>query len=127
MTVQYVRPACGLARTAREEAEAAEQWKREMAMPPTLGAVLEVKRWTLADVVVDRCIVERTYANRTVQATTDSGEQVCLDRNEYTGDWHIICGQSTSMRLPCRGGAASVRCRVQHKPGLHLREDSPWA
>lgn len=114
------------ARTAREEAEAAEQWKREMAMPPTLGAALEVKRWTPADVVVDRCVVERTYANRTVQATTDSGEQVFLARNEYSGDWHVICGQATSMRLPCRSGAAGVRCRVQHKPGLRLREDSPW-
>jgi hypothetical protein len=101
-----------------------------MATPPALGAVLEVKRWMLAGDTAsdgaDRYIVERTYANRTVQATADSGEQVFLARNEYTGDWHVICGQPTSMRLPCRGGGAGVRCRVRHKTGLHLREDSSW-
>jgi hypothetical protein len=31
-----------VARKAREEAEAAEQWQRDMATPPTLGVVLEV-------------------------------------------------------------------------------------
>ncbi len=113
------------ARTAREEAEAAEQWQREMATPPSPGAVLVVKRSILAD-VADRCTVERTYANRTVQATTDSGERVFLARNEYTGNWHLICGQPTSTRLPCRGGGAGVPCTVRHKAGLHLREDTPW-
>lgn len=118
------------AKKAREEAEAAEQWQREMATPPAGGAVLEVKRWMPADDTAsdgaDRYIVERTYANRTVQATADSGERVFLARNEYTGNWHVICGQPTSIRLPCRGGGAGVRCSVRHKPGLHLREDSSW-
>ncbi|MEU0510157.1 hypothetical protein [Amycolatopsis sp. NPDC006125] len=118
------------ARKAREEAEAAEQWQCEMTTSPALGAVLEVKRWMLVDDtvpdVVDRYTVERTYANRTVQATADSGDRVFLARNEYTGGWHLICGQPTSMRLPCRGGGAGVPCRVRHKPGLQLREDSSW-
>lgn len=113
------------ARTAREEAEAAEQWQREMATPPSIGAVLEVKQWMQAD-AADLYTVERTYANRTVQATADSGERVFLARNEYTGNWLLICGQPTSTRLPCRGGSAGVPCRVQHKAGLHLREDKPW-
>jgi hypothetical protein len=125
-----IEQADAAARKAREEAEAAEQWQREMATPPTLGAVLEVKHWMLADHtasdVADRYTVERTYANRTVQAIADSGERMFLARNEYTGGWHVICGQPTSMRLPCRGGGAGVPCRVRHKPGLHLREDSSW-
>ena len=117
------------AQAAREEAEAAEQRQREMATPPALAAVLEVKRWTLdgwSSDGADAYTVERTFTNRTVQATTDSGERVFLARNEYTGNWHLICGQPTSMRLPCRGGGTGVPCRVQHKPGLLLREDSSW-
>jgi hypothetical protein len=81
---------------------------------------------TTASDAADRYTVERTYANRTVQATTGSGEPVFLARNDYTGSWHIICGQPTSMRLPCRGGVASVPCTARHKAGLQLREDSPW-
>jgi hypothetical protein len=47
-------------------------------------------------------------------------------RNEYTGDWHVGCGQPTSVRMPCRGGISS-RCQATHKAGLHLREDQPWS
>ncbi|WP_033288214.1 hypothetical protein [Amycolatopsis jejuensis] len=115
-------------RKAREEAEAAERWQREMATPPIRGAVLEVKRWMLTEASddADRYTVEWTYANRTVQATAGSGERVFLARNEYTSGWHVICGQPTSTRLPCRGGGAGVPCTARHKPGLHLREDSSW-
>lgn len=125
-----IEEADAAARKAREEAEADEQWQHEMATPPPLGAVLEVKRWMLADHtasdVADRYTVERTYANRTVQATADSGERVFLARNERTGGWHVICGQPTSARLPCLNGGAGVPCRARHKPGLQLREDSLW-
>lgn len=122
------------ARAARDEAEAAEQWKRDMAKPPAVGAVLEIKRWKLTQAPAmggwvadgaDRVIVDRTHENRTVTATAENGEQVFLARNEYTGDWHLICGQPTTMRLPCRGGVG-LRCRTQHKAGLHVREDKPW-
>lgn len=125
-----IERADSVARKAREEAEATEQWQRDMATPPALGAVLEVERWLLVDHtasdVADRYIVERTYANRSVQATADSGERVFLARNEYTGGWHVICGQPTSLRLPCRGGGAGLSCRARHKPGMQLREDSSW-
>jgi hypothetical protein len=123
------------ARKAHEEAEAAEQWQRDMATPPATGAVLEIERWKLAQTaaldpwvpdVPGRVTVEHSYANRTVRATAENGEQVFLARNEYTGDWHVICGQPTSMRLPCRGGVG-MQCRTQHKAGLHLREDKPWS
>ncbi len=32
-------------RVAHEEARAAEQWKRDMATPPAVGANIEIKRW----------------------------------------------------------------------------------
>jgi hypothetical protein len=118
-----IERAAAAARKAREEAEAAERWKRDMTTPPAIGTVLETKRWTG---IPDRFAVKQTYANRTVRATTESGEQVFLARNEYTGDWHTTCGQPTSIRLPCRSGVSS-RCQSQHKAGLHLREDQPWS
>ncbi|MGW0247996.1 hypothetical protein ACWDYH_15320 [Nocardia goodfellowii] len=74
----------------------------------------------------ERVTVERTYANRSIEGTADSGEHMFLARNELTGDWYEICGQPTSMRLPCRNGGGGVQCSVQHKAGLHLREDTPW-
>lgn len=110
------------AQEARQETEAAEQRKRDMATPPAIGALLAITRWTPGP---DRLIVEHTYANRTVKASAENGEQAFLARNGYTGDWHVICGQPTSMRLPCRGGVGA-KCQVQHKPGLNLREDKPW-
>ncbi|MET9489976.1 hypothetical protein [Nocardia sp. NPDC006630] len=121
-------------RIAREEAQAAEQRKREMATPPVIGAVLEIKRWKPAEPpawervldVPERVTVGRTYANQTVKGATESGVQVFLARLEYNGDWYEICGQPTSMRLPCRNGGAGVRCQVRHRAGLHLREDTPW-
>ncbi|WP_433660722.1 hypothetical protein ACQPW1_00055 [Nocardia sp. CA-128927] len=121
-------------RIAREEAKAAEQWKREMAKPPVVGAVVEIKRWKLADPptwermpdVPDRVTVQRTYANRAVDGTAESGAHMFLARNEFTGDWHEICGQPTSTRLPCRNGGAGLRCQVRHRAGLHLRDDTPW-
>jgi hypothetical protein len=111
------------ARKALQESEAAALWNRDMATPPAIGAVLGVKRRTPGP---DQFTVEHTYANRTVQAAAESGEQEFLARNEYTGEWHVICGQPTSMRLPCRSGDGP-QCRIQHKAGLHLREDKPWS
>lgn len=117
------------ARKAREEAEAAEQWQRDMATPPVIGAVLDIKRWTMPAAppwdpwVTERAAVERTYANRTVQVMTEAGERETVARNEYTGDWLVLCGQPTSARLPCRNGRD---CRTKHKTGLQLREDAPW-
>lgn len=70
-----------------------------------------------------RAAVERTYANRTVQVKTEAGKPGIVARNEYTGDWLVICGQPTSARLPCRNGRD---CRTKHKTGLQLREDAPW-
>jgi hypothetical protein len=49
-----------------------------------------------------------------------------LANNEFTDDWHEICGQPTSMRLPCKNGGTGVQCRVRHKAEEHLREDTPW-
>ena len=69
-------------------------------------------------------MVVDTYVNRTVKATAPSGEEAFLARNEYTGDWHAICGQPTSARLPCR--SLSNECRARHRTGLHLRDDQPW-
>lgn len=119
-------------RTAREEAAAIEQRQRDIATPPVLGAVLEVNRWKLVEHqwtpdISDWFTVEHTYANETVRASADSGEQVFLARNGYSGDWRVVCGQPTSVRLPCRSGGAGVPCRTQHKAGLHLREDKPWS
>ncbi|MGV9334958.1 hypothetical protein [Nocardia sp. NPDC003726] len=121
-------------RVAQEEARATEQWKRDMATPPAVGAIIEIKRWKPVEPpawervpdVPERVTVERTYANRTVGGTAESGARVFLARNEVTGDWSIICGQPTSMRLPCRNGVAGVQCRTRHKVGLRLREDTPW-
>ena len=112
------------AREALEEAEAAEQWQRDMAMPPAIGAVLAPVDHLWRPDFPERFSVEQTYANRTVRATGENGEQVFLARNEYTGDWHAICGQPISSRLPCRN---DFGCRAQHKEGLHLREDQPWS
>ncbi|AWK76460.1 hypothetical protein CBI38_34270 (plasmid) [Rhodococcus oxybenzonivorans] len=58
-------------RIAREEAEAAQQWKRDMATPPVVGDVIEIKRWKwvgapareLVPDVPDHATVQRTYAN----------------------------------------------------------------
>jgi hypothetical protein len=108
-------------RKAREEAEAAERMRRKVATPPAVGAVLEVHPWN-AD--PQRFTVERTFANRTVEATS-VGEQVFLARNEYNGNWHLICGQPTTARLPCKGGVIP-RCQAQHRAGLRLRDDEPW-
>lgn len=121
-------------RIAREEAQAAEQWKRAMATPPVVGALIEIKRWKPPEPpawewvpgVPEHATVERTYANQTVGGTAASGVYMFLARNEFTGDWHEICGQPTSMRLPCRNCGAGVQCRVQHKAGRQLREDAPW-
>ncbi|MFI7003619.1 hypothetical protein [Nocardia sp. NPDC050175] len=121
-------------RIAGEEAKAAELRTHEMAKPPVVGAVIEIKRWKPVEPpswerrpdVPDRVTVERTYCNRTVDGTSESGAHMFLARNEFTGDWHEICGQPTSTRLPCRNGGAGVRCQVRHKAGLHLREDMPW-
>lgn len=121
-------------RIARREAQAVEQWERDMATPPVVGAVVEIKRWKPAGSpawewvpdVPERVTVQRTYANRTVGGTSESSVHMFLARNEFTGDWHAICGQPTSMRLPCRNGGAGVQCGIRHKVGLHLREDKPW-
>lgn len=110
------------ARKAREDAEAAEKWQREMATAPAIGAVLERGRPDLTD----RFTVEQTFANRTVRATADSGDHVFLARNEHNGLWYAICGQPTSMRLPCRN-PFSPRCQVRHNEALQLREDEPWS
>lgn len=119
-------------RIAREEA--AEQWKRDMATPPVVGAVIGIKRWKWAGApawewvpdVPEHATVQRTYANHTVGCTAESGEHIFLARNEFTGDWHEICGQPTAMRLPCKSGGTGVQCRVRHKAGQHLRDDTPW-
>lgn len=116
------------ARAAREKAEAALQWEGEMSRPPEHGSRLELKRWKWSDDpgVYERVqdtsewfTVERTYANRTVLCN----EKTLLARNEYTGDWFIICGVPTSARLPCRN---SLPCRTSHKPGVTLHEGKPW-
>jgi hypothetical protein len=73
-----------------------------MATPPAIGEVLEVKRWNAGS---DWFVVERTYVNRTVEAAAKSGEHAFLARNDYTGDWHVICGQRLRA---CRAGVASV-------------------
>ena len=113
------------ARKAREEAEAAEQWQREMATPPAIGAVLAAESLWRPD-FPKRFTVEQTYANRTVRATAKSGEQVFLARHEYTGNWYVICGQPTSMRVPCRNPLAP-RCQIKHKKALQLRDDERGA
>ncbi|QSE87986.1 hypothetical protein JWS13_04775 (plasmid) [Rhodococcus pseudokoreensis] len=82
--------------------------------------------WEQVPDIPHRVTVARTYANHTVGGTTESGEHILLARNEFTGDWHVICGQPTSMRLPCKNGGTGVQCRIRHKEGLHLREDTPW-
>lgn len=122
------------ARIAREEVEVVERLKRELATPPEVGAVIEIKRWKslsaptweLIPDVPDRVTVERTYANRTVEGTTESGTRMFLARSEITGDWHAICGHPTSTRLPCRNGGDGMPCQARHKTGLQLRDDSPW-
>jgi 1,2-phenylacetyl-CoA epoxidase PaaB subunit len=120
------------ARAAQEKAEAAAQWERDMATPPALGAAVEIERRKLSPEYqwipdgADRFTVEHTYSNRTIKARAESDDDTFLARNEYTGDWHTICGQPTSMRLPCRNGGAGVPCRIRHKAGLSLREDDPW-
>src|SRR6266542_5021010 len=114
-----IEQADAAAQKAREEAEAAEQWQRDMATPPAIGAVLTPVDHRWRPDFPERFTVEHTYANRTARATADSGEQVFLARNQYTGDWHVICGQPTSVRMPCRGGIGS-RCQIKHKAGLHL-------
>ncbi|MGV9718535.1 hypothetical protein [Rhodococcus pyridinivorans] len=121
-------------RNARQQARAAEQWEREMATPPVVGSVIEIKQWKPPEPpswawrpdTPERVTVQRTYANHTVEGTAESGERRFLARNEATGDWHVICGQSTSPRLPCKNGGAGVPCRIRHKAGVHLREDAPW-
>lgn len=109
------------AREAQEQAAAKAQWRRDMATPPVIGAVLKVKYWQKD---VAHFTVVRTYANRAVKATAHNREDTFLARNEFTGDWHAICGQPTSARLPCRLFAND--CRARHKTGLHLRDDQPW-
>jgi hypothetical protein len=112
----------------REEAEAAEQWKRNMATPPAIGDVVEIENWKLDENfqrvpdAPDRYTVRQTYSNRTVKAITENGEQVFMARNEYNGMWLRICGRPTAMRLPCR----NTGCQSQHKAGLQLQEDKPW-
>jgi hypothetical protein len=121
-------------RVAQEKARAAEQWKRDMATPPAVGSIVEVKRWKplkppiwerVPD-VPERVTVEWTYANQTVSGTAEGGGRVFLARNESTGDWSVICGEPTSIRMPCRNGVVGVRCQTRHKAGLSLREDMPW-
>ena len=112
------------ARKAREEAEAAEHWQCKMATPPAIGAALEPVGYLWPD-SPKRFTVEGTYANRTVTATATTGEQVFLAHNEYNGLWYVICGQPTSLRMPCRNPFAP-RCQVKHKEALQLREDEPW-
>ncbi|WP_416062351.1 hypothetical protein [Rhodococcus indonesiensis] len=121
-------------RLARQQARAAEQWEREMATPPVIGSVIEIKRWTPPEPpswerrpdTPERVTVQRTYANRTIDGIAESGERRFLARNEATGDWHVICGQPTSPRLPCKNGGTGLPCRTRHKAGVHLREDAPW-
>ncbi|MFE3280685.1 hypothetical protein [Nocardia sp. NPDC059239] len=121
-------------RIAREKAEAAEQRKRELAVPPTVGTVVEVKRWKSAEPptwerapdIPERITVDRTYANRTIGGTAETGVQMFLARDEYTGDCYKICGQPTSMRLPCRNNVSVMQCQTQHKGERRLREDAPW-
>lgn len=110
------------AREALERAEADVQRKRDMATPPGIGTVLEVKRWGQDEAAFT---VVQTYVNRTVKASAQDDEAAFLVRNEYTGDWHAICGQPTSARLPCRSFAND--CHARHKTGLTLREDQPWS
>jgi hypothetical protein len=122
------------ARIAREEAESAERFKRELATPPAISTDIEIKRWKLLgaptwELIPDTpdCVtVERTYANRTVEGATESGTRMFLARSEITGDWHAICGHPTSARLPCRNGGDGLPCRARHKTGLQLRYDAPW-
>ncbi|MFI6958218.1 hypothetical protein ACIBJI_32710 [Nocardia sp. NPDC050408] len=121
-------------RIAGEEALAAEQRKREMATPPAVGSLIEIKRWKPVEPPTwervpdapDRIIVKRTYANQTVEGTAETGARMFLARNKFTGDWYEICGQPTSTRLPCRNGGDGVLCRIRHRKGLQLREDTVW-
>lgn len=112
----------------RAEAEAAEQWKRDMATPPAIGDVLEIEKRKLyenyhwAPDTPDRYTVQQTYSNRTIKAIAENGDHVFLTRNEYNGMWLRICGLPTSSRLPCK----NTICRTQHKAGLQLRDNTPW-
>ena len=110
------------ARKAREDAEAAERWRHDMATPPEIGTVLEQGPPGFSE----RFTVEQTYANRTVRAAPEAGAQVFLARNEYNGLWYSICGQPTSARMPCRNSNTAPRCQTKHKAELTLREDQPW-
>ena len=83
---------------------------------------------TLADVgdiarFADRNrFVSRTGTAPLVKAQAEDDNAVFLARNEQTGGWFQVCGQPTSMRLPCR----NYQCRTRHKDGLQLRNDQPW-
>lgn len=111
-----------------EKAQAAEQWRLEMATPPVVGDVLEVENRKLDESFQwmpdepDRYTVQQTYSNRVIKAVADNGEHVFLTRNEYNGAWFPVCGLPTAMRLPCKNN----RCQARHKAGLQLREDQPW-
>ena len=111
----------------REESLAAGEWARKMATAPALGDVVEVEnrkyedfRWVPVD--PDRYVVLHTYRNRVVKARAEDDNAVFLARNEYTGGWFQVCGQPTSVRLPCR----NYQCHTRHKDGLQLRNDQPW-
>jgi hypothetical protein len=119
-----IERAAAEAQKAHEEAEAAEQRRRKLAIPPAIGAVLAPERNYWQGELPEQFTVEQTYANRTVRAVADNGEQVFLERG-YSGDWFVICGQPTSGRTPCRN-SLDPRCRVKHKAGLQLRDDEPW-
>ncbi|WP_280329824.1 hypothetical protein [Nocardia wallacei] len=124
-------------RIAREEAQAAEQRRRERGTPPALGTVIEIARWKLAGPpapawqrvpdVPDHVTVERTYANRTVGGTTENGNRMFLARNGFSGDWYEVCGQPTAPRLPCRNGGFGTPCQTRHRAGLQLRDDTSWS
>lgn len=112
----------------QEEALAAAEWDQKMATPPAIGATLEIEnrklneayQWVSAD--PDRYVVLHTYSNRVVQARAEGGERVFLTRNEVNGTWFRVCGEPTSVRLPCK----NHRCQSRHRAGLALREDQPW-